>query len=72
MPDEPTISVSMSKKLNVGNYESVDVFVSINGVRAGMTAEQMAPLLNTAQTAWDQIKHALVTQVRMLREEHKK
>ena len=61
---EPTITVSMARKVNMGNYESADCFVSINGVSAGMTAEDMAPLLDTAKVAWDQVRAALVEQVR--------
>lgn len=64
---EPTVTVSMARKINMGNYESADCFVSINGVRAGMTAEEMAPLLDTAKVAWDQVRAALVEQVQQTR-----
>jgi hypothetical protein len=61
--DEPTTTVSMSRKINMGNYESCDVFVSLNGVRAGMTPEQLAPLLNTTKIAWDLVRAQLIEQV---------
>ncbi len=64
-PREPTTTVSMSRKVNMGNYESADVFVSLSGVRAGMTAEELAPLLDTTKVAWDLVRAALVEQVRI-------
>lgn len=69
MNDEPTVAVSMSKKINMGNYESADCFVSVSGIRAGMTAEEIAPLLDTAKIAWDQVKAALAEQVGKTRSE---
>lgn len=67
MADEPTAAVSMAKKINLGNYESAEFFVSVSGIKAGMTAEQIAPLLDTAKMAWDQVREALTEQVRNAR-----
>lgn len=60
---EPTTTVSMSRKMNLGNYESADVFCSLNGVRAGMTAEQLKPLLDTTKIAWDLVRAQLLEQI---------
>ena len=65
---EPTTTVSMSRKLNMEfhggrKYESAEVFVSLNGVRAGMTAEELKPLLDTTKIAWDLVRAQLVEQV---------
>ena len=57
---EPTISVSMSRKLNLGNYESADCFVSISGVRAGMTADDLGPLMATGKVAWEAVRAELL------------
>ena len=68
MADEPTVTVSMSRKINLGNYESADCFVSLSGVRAGMTPEEMEPLLETGKVAWSKVADALREQVRSVRE----
>ena len=54
----------MARKINMGNYESAEVFVSLNGVRAGMTAEDLKPLLDTTKVAWELVRAHLVEQVR--------
>lgn len=68
-PTEPTTSVSMSYKLNLDDYENAEVFVSLSGVRAGMTAEQLAPLLTTQKLAYDLVRASLVEKLRPIREE---
>lgn len=49
---EPTITVSVAMKINLGNYESADAFVSCSGLPAGATAEQIEELLDTGKLAW--------------------
>ncbi len=65
---EPTISVSMSRKLNLGNYESADCFVSISGVRAGMTADDLSPLMATGKVAWEAVRAELLTGMKRVRD----
>ena len=55
--------MSMSRKVNMGNYESADLFVSLCGVRTDMTAEELAPLMDTAKVAWDLVRAALLEQL---------
>jgi len=71
MTDEPTITVSLSRKLNLGNYESADVFVSISGIKAGATPEDFAPLLVSGKFGWDCAREALVEQIRITKERNK-
>ena len=49
---EPTITVSVAAKVNLGNYESADAFVSISGLEAGATEYQIEELLDTGKLAW--------------------
>ena len=64
---EPTVSVSVSMKVNLGNYESADAFVSVSGLPAGATTEQIEELLDTGKLAWSLITARLGDKVRELR-----
>jgi hypothetical protein len=68
MTDEPTITVSMSRKINLGNYESADVFVSISGIKAGMTTPDIEPLLVAGRFGWSLAREALIEQIKIARE----
>lgn len=65
---EPTISVSMSRKLNLGNYESAECFVSISGVKAGMTANDLVPLMATGKVAWEAVRAELIAGLKNARD----
>ena len=64
MSEEATITVSVSRKVNLGNYESADYFVSLSGLKAGTTAAEMEPLLETGRVAWERVRAALVAQMK--------
>ncbi len=38
-------TISLSRKVNLGNYESADVFLSISGITSDSTKEEMESLL---------------------------
>jgi hypothetical protein len=67
MTDEPTITVSMSRKVNLGNFESADCFVSIGGLKAGMTPEEIEPLLVVGRFGWSLAREALIEQIKIAR-----
>ena len=67
-PREPAITVSMSRKINLGNYESAEFFVAITGAKAGMTDEDLAPLVGVGKLAWDQIREVLIQEIRRTRD----
>ena len=64
----PTVTVSISRKINLGNYESVDVFLSLSGVYEGMTEEEMLAALKVGNDAYNLVRQQLLHQVRALRQ----
>lgn len=67
---EPTITVSMSRKVNLERvlgpkfrYESAECFVSISGIKAGMSPEQLEALFTTGKVAWEMVREELREQI---------
>ena len=48
----PTVTASVSMKINVGNYESADAFISISNLREGAPMKEIGALLDTGELAW--------------------
>jgi hypothetical protein len=65
---EPTLSVSVEMKVNLGNYNSAAAFVSMTGVTAETTEEEMDRLLSNGRVAWDKLRADLAEKVRELKE----
>lgn len=72
MSDQPTISISLSRKVNLGNYESADVFISCSGVPEGASEEDIRKLLDTGNLAYKVIREELAGKVAELRDSVKK
>lgn len=45
MSEGLSLSVSVSRKVNLGNYESADFFLSVSGIVPGTTEEEIAALV---------------------------
>ncbi len=66
----PRATVSASMKVNLGNYSSAEAFVSVQGVRAETTAEEVEALMETTgKIAWTALKAKLMAKIADLEEE---
>lgn len=62
------MTCSMSAKVNTGKYESVDAFVSLQGITPATTeAEIDAMLAHQGRIAWDRLRADLAAKVREIR-----
>ncbi len=66
-PNGLRVGVSISRKINLGNYESAEVWVSLTGIEAGTTQEEIQAALATGALAYDALKPAVVQKVKDLR-----
>lgn len=69
MDKQLTGTLSMSRKINLGKYESADVFLSVGGITHETTdADVIALLDGPVKETFDILKDRLAVQVRRLRE----
>ena len=66
-PDGIRLSISISRKVNLGNYESADCFVSLSNVPVGATEEEIEDALDTGKLVFDRIKPRVRQQAAELR-----
>ena len=66
---EPTLSISVDMKVNLGDYNSAGAFVSMSGVTAETTPEEMDRVLETGKIAWDKLRADLSAKVQAIRGE---
>lgn len=62
------VSVSLSRKINLGNYESADAFVSLSDVPLGASEADIEEALDLGRIIWDAMKPRLIEKTRELRE----
>lgn len=65
---EPTISVSITRKINIGNFESIDIFVSLNSLEIGSTDETIQMLLDgVGERMYEAIRQRIVEKTAEIR-----
>lgn len=53
------LSVSVSRKANLGNYQSADFFMSVSNIEVGATEAELQEALATGEVAFAVIKDAI-------------
>ena len=61
------VSVSISRKVYLGNYESAEAFVSLSNVPVGAGQDEIDEALNTGKLVWEALKPRLIAATRELR-----
>ena len=56
MAEKMTVTLSLSRKVNLGNYESGDVFMSINSVPIGASQDEIEAALDTGRIMFDVLR----------------
>lgn len=69
-PNGLRVGISISRKLNMGNYESAEVWVSITGIEVGTTAEEIQAALATGALGYDALKVAITSKIQDLRKKN--
>ena len=67
MSEQPTVSISLERKINTGRYESAAIFISVSGLPVDATAKDIAALLDTGRIAYDEIRKRLVAEIQEVR-----
>lgn len=63
MNDPIKISVSATQRVNLGNYESVDVFFALSNVPVGATDKDLAEAMATSELVFTHVKAKVMEKV---------
>jgi hypothetical protein len=67
--EELRVSVSVARKLNLGQYESADIFIAVSGVEPGASDAEIEEALVTGDRAIAVLKKHLRAQIAEARKE---
>jgi hypothetical protein len=61
-------SISISMKVNLGNYESAEAYLSVNNITADTTPEEIQSLLDgPVKISYDELKIRMKEKIQQLR-----
>lgn len=52
----PRVGVSVSRKVNLGNYQSADIFFSLTNIDVGATRQDIEAAMETAEVVFSVVK----------------
>lgn len=67
MTDQPTVSVHIEMKVNLGNYESAGASIMLHNLPASATNEEIETLLETGRVAYEFMRPKLAAKIRELK-----
>lgn len=67
-PVKPRAAISVTRKVNLGNYESADVFMSISDITADTTEAEIEEVIETQSQAYEIIRRQVKAKAAELKE----
>lgn len=67
--DYPSMTVSVSHKINLGNYESAEVVVSLSGIGVDHTPDDIDDMLSQSKLVYSKIINQIRVKSQNLRDE---
>lgn len=64
---ELTTTVSVHQKVNIQNYESAEVFVSVSGITMHTTPDEIDDMLEQSKVAYSKLAGVMKAKVALLR-----
>lgn len=65
---EPGISVSIARKIQLGGYESVDIFMAVTGLEPGCSDAEIEEALATGDRAFALLKRNMAAKLKAIRD----
>ena len=65
--EEATVSVSIKRTINLGNFENVTIFMAASGIEPGATVEEIEELLVTGEKAFQLLSNRVGSKIRELK-----
>lgn len=60
------VSVSVSRKVNLGNYSSADIFLAVSNIEVGATEAEIQEAIDTGEVGFILLEKAINNKVREL------
>ena len=65
---EPGVSVSIARKINLGNFESADIFMAVTGLEPGASDAEIEEALATGDRAFQILRKHMQARLKAVRE----